>query len=979
MTDLPSGTVAFLFTDIEGSTRLWERDPAAMRAVVARHDALLAAAVARHRGHLFKHVGDAVQAAFPTAADAVAAAADGQRALRAADWGDAGPLLVRMAVHAGEAAPNAAGDYNQIACLNRLSRLLSTGHGGQVLLTAVVRDRLGGRLPPGATLRDLGRHRLRDLLEPERVSQLVLAGLPDTFPPLASLERFPGNLPQQPNPLLGREADLAALLPLVADGPRRLVTLTGPGGAGKTRLALQLAADLLDRFEDGAFLVELGRVEDPAAVVPAVAAVLGLREGSGRTLRQSLDAHLHDYGLLLDLHNLPTVRACDPDLAALLAASPGLRMLATSRRPLRVAAEQLYEVAPLAAPAPADRDPERLAASPAVALFLDRAAARRPGFALDAANAASVAALVRRLDGLPLALELAAAQLRRLSLDELLAGLDHRFGLLDGGDPSLLDHQQALVTTIAWSHDRLAPPARQTLRRLAVFANPWTRQAADAVAADPAAGDLDACLRDLVESSLVRCADAGDGVSRCTMLESVRAFAGERLNEAGETAPTRDRHADWCRDLSAAQEPLLSGADPGPALGALAAVHDDLRSALGWVADRPADPRLAALVGSLWRFWLVRGHLAEGRHWIGQLLAAPQTTPAERLVALVRAGILAEQQGDFAAAETQFRQGLHLARDLGERGREAAILSNLGGVAIVRGRLDDAERLLADAVAAADAAGDRRRAADALANLGALAHFRGDTVTALRHHTASLAASREVGDRKGVAGTLLNLLLLLAVDPAQAGRARAYADEAMRLCRALGDRRGEGLALSGLGIVAGTAGDPAAAAGLHRQALAIFEEIDDRSDIGRATLNLGLALLDLGESTEAVAVLRRALAANRETDEPQGIATALDGLALAAVPTAPADAARLLGAADAARAAAGLPVPPESPRDRTADHLRAALGPHFVALLDEGRRIDPDPLVARLFDPPIARAPTPADPDDPLAALDALVFDLPTA
>ena len=322
MRELPSGTIAFLFTDIEGSTRLWERDPAAMRAAVARHDALLASAIEDNHGSLYKHVGDAVQAAFFTPANALAAAVAAQRALTDEPWSGTGPLRVRMALHVGEAAPDARGDYHQVACLNRLARLLAAGSGGQILLTEAVRHQVDGLLPNGATLIDLGKHRLRDLLEPEHVSQVVIPGLPDHFPPLKSLERHPTNLPIQPNPLVGREAELVALSDLLLREDTRLVTLTGVGGTGKTRLALQVAADLLDHFEDGAFFVDLAPLADPALVLPTIAATLGIREAGDRSLRDSLVAYLTGKRLLLILDNFEHLLAASPVVADLLAAAP---------------------------------------------------------------------------------------------------------------------------------------------------------------------------------------------------------------------------------------------------------------------------------------------------------------------------------------------------------------------------------------------------------------------------------------------------------------------------------------------------------------------------------------------------------------------------------------------------------------------------------------------------------------------------------
>ncbi len=383
MTDLPSGTVTFLFTDIEGSTALWEREREAMVAAVDRHLVLLDAAIQAHGGVHFKTVGDAVQAAFPTAPAAIAAALDAQRALLAEDWGAIGPLWVRMAVHAGEAEPDARGDYLS-APLNRLSRLLATGHGGQILLTQAVQQLSRGTLPAGADLRDLGEHRLRDLLEPEQVFQLLHPELPDRFPPLKSLASRPNNLPLQPTPFLGREREVDAVVALVRRPEVRCLTLTGPGGTGKTRLALQAAAELLEDFSDGVFFVSLAPLTDPELVLPTIATTVGVRDESGRPLAERLREYLATKQLLLLLDNFEHLADAALAVGELLEASPGLKVLATSRMPLRLRAEREYPVPPLGLPR---RKPpptlEQLSQYDSVRLFIDRAQAVKPDFAVD--------------------------------------------------------------------------------------------------------------------------------------------------------------------------------------------------------------------------------------------------------------------------------------------------------------------------------------------------------------------------------------------------------------------------------------------------------------------------------------------------------------------------------------------------------------------------------------------------------------------
>ena len=437
MTDLPSGTVTFLFTDIEGSTSLWERDRRAMRDAVARHLGILRETIAAHGGQLFKIVGDGTQSAFAAAPNALAAAVAAQRALLSEPWAESpGRIQVRMALHAGEAAPE-NGDY-LAAPLNRLARLLAAGHGCQILLTEVVERLVEGDRPTGVSLRALGAHRLRDLEEPEDIFQVVADGVPAHFPPLHSLPSHPTNLSAPPTALIDREREVAGVLQLLTAAGTRLATLTGPGGTGKTRLAQEIAAEALDRYPDGVFFVDLSPLRDATLVLPTVAATLSMREMPGQVMQTALAAHLSSRRLLIVLDNCEQVLEAAPDVAALLAACPELMILATSREPLRVRAEREYPLLPLPLPAP-EHLPALgdLAHVPAVALFVERARGSQPDFALTAENAGAVAAICRRLDGLPLAIELAAARVKVLPPAALLTRLEQRLPLLTGGSRDL--------------------------------------------------------------------------------------------------------------------------------------------------------------------------------------------------------------------------------------------------------------------------------------------------------------------------------------------------------------------------------------------------------------------------------------------------------------------------------------------------------------------------------------------------------------
>jgi predicted ATPase len=900
-----------------------------MARAVARHDALLAEAVAAQGGVLFKHVGDAVQAAFHAPAAAVAAAVAAQRALAAEAWpAETGPLRVRMGVHQGEAQPSPNGDYNQIPCLNRLSRLMSAGYGGQVLISSAVREAVADAWPGGVTLRDLGEHRLRDLLGPERVWQLDIAGLPTTFPPIKTLEGNPGNLPVLPAPLLGREQELAEIRRALQSPATRLLTLIGPGGVGKTHLSQQAGADLLDDYPGGVWFVPLEEVRDPGQFLPALAAALGLREGGGLDLRGALHEWLSGCKALLLLDNLEQVVAAAPDIAALLAAAPQVQIVATSRIRLGIGAERLLPIEPL----------RGARAEDAVQLFAQRAQQVLPGFRLTPENRPVLAAICARLDGLPLAIELAAAQLRFRTLAELGADLERRFDLLVDGRREASVRQRSLAATIAWSYDLLRPEQQQQFfRRLAVFAGGWTREAAAALAPEP---DALSRLLELADASLVR-RDALGETSRWSMLESVRAYAREELQRAGETHEVQVRHAAWCLAFAREAEQGLRGAAQEGWLARLDLEHDNLRAALRWLLGGQQWAEALQMAAALGAYWQTRGFLAEGRQWLEAALAAPATareTPAG-LAAMIEAGMLAWEQGDIPASAGWLQQAQAAATAQEDHGRSAAVLCNLAALALHEGDLAAAEARYREALALADAIGDVERSVAATEGLGAIAHYNDDLPAALSHYLACVSIWRKAGNEAAATGVLLELLLLLAPRAEHQQRARAIAAECLKLTRALGDRPGEALACAGLGLVETVAGSMAEAERNMRQSLALAREIGHAGTEARALVGLALIGLRADHLEDARDALAEAIPLLCSLGEQDSIAT---GLLLAALlrgaEGATEQAATLLGAEERLREELDMPVLPElrAQRDHLVDELTTDLGARYAAALAEG-------------------------------------------
>jgi tetratricopeptide (TPR) repeat protein len=547
-----------------------------------------------------------------------------------------------------------------------------------------------------------------------------------------------------------------------------------------------------------------------------------------------------------------------------------------------------------------------------------------------------------RLDGLPLAIELAAAQLRLRTLPELVADLDRRFDLLVGGKREALTHQQSLAATIDWSYELLDPAAQRLLRLVSVFSGGWSPEAAEQVAAE--VGSVRECMTALTEQSLIRRNVLPDDSSRWSMLESIRAFGWERLQVADEAAPAQDRHADWCLAFAEEAGSHLDGREQERWLARLDLEHDNARAALRWAADTPDVMRLLALATALAPYWQTRGYLSEGRRWLESALRVADQTSSRGLPAMVEAGVLAQAQGDFSAAQSWYTLALDVARTIEDRGRESSLLNNLGAAALEQGDLDEAERRFTDGLLLAETLGDQRRRANALANLGATAHYRGDVELALQRYLECLQIWRNVGDARGIADMLLNVLLLLAPFPAERQRARAAGEESLRLFRELGEATGEALALSGLGLVASGEGNLELAASLHAESLQLARRIEDLATEARALGNLAAIELDRGNFDHAEDLLRRHLEAVNTLGDLDGVAFSLEGFA--ALYTARMDderAARLYGAAGALRTRIAIAIPPVSLQrhESVAKTLAERLADRYVDLVAEGSTLDP--------------------------------------
>ena len=819
-----------LFTDIEGSTRLWELEPERMSQALAKHDALARAAVENNRGVVVKTIGDGLYAAFDDAADGLNASLMLQQSLSDPAATHGIPLRVRCGLHRG------AVERRDNDCfgppVNRTARIMGAAHGGQILLSQAVVDSLGRRLPAEVTLRDLGGIRLKDLTAPEHVYQIVHPRLRQDFPALRSLEATPNNLPQQLTSFVGREREIAEAEGLLKGA--RLLTLLGMGGLGKTRLSLQVAADALDGCPDGAWFLDLAPIRDPSLVEGEAARTLGVQEEPGRPLLQTLCAHVKQRRLLIIFDNCEHLVSSCAELAnALLRAGPDVRIIATSREPLRVPGEQTYPVLPLAVP---DRSAgvESLARSDAVQLFVDRARLHKPGFSLTEREAPAVAELCARLEGIPLALELAAARMRTLSVAEINVRLRDRFKLLTGGGRVLLERQQTLRALVDWSYDLLQEHERVLFDRLSVFAGGFDLPASEQVCgSDPLAPDdvLD-LLTSLVDKSLVM-VDASGDASRYRTLETIRDYARERLVQRGEALPAATRHCDHFLTMAKAARQGIRGPEQAEWTRRLEAELDNLRAGIALALQGGVDPVLSVKFEvALMIFWMLRGYASEGRKYVRASLALPavQASDVAHAHALYVGAALANSQSDHAEAARMLEECLALRRGIGNPVDIAATLSTLSLVRLYTGDAISAREGEEEALGIFRELGDRTGEAIGLLHLGQICLHVADDAQARSELEQCLAIARELAHCE-LESECERLLGEIALEAADVSAARARFGRSLQVCQDAEDKRDEATSLWWMGKAELAAGDLERGAARLASALRALEAFEMRAEV----------------------------------------------------------------------------------------------------------------------------------------------------
>lgn len=907
MSDYPTGTVTFLLTDVQGSTKLWEQYADQMSAAMTRHDAIIDESVTQAGGQLVRPrgEGDSRFAVFANAVSAVSAASGIQSRLAAGFDDLPFGCLVRVGLHTG-AAEWRDGDYYGSA-VNRCARIRGLAHGGQTLLSQATAELVRDDLPEGAALVEMGTHRLKGLSRPETVFQLWLPGLPNDFPPLASDEAAPNNLPAPPTPIIGRQRELADIAALLAQEPVRLVTLTGPGGTGKTRLSLEIGHTSLEQFPDGVYFIDLAPITDPGLVPTTVAHTLGLREGGGRPPFDSLKEYLSGRRMLLILDNLEQVIAAAPFAAQLLAVAPKVKMLATSRIPLQIRGEREYPLPTLPVPPLlSDLKPEQLLEYESVRLFTQQAQAARPAFELTPDNAAAVVGICRRLDGLPLALEIAAARIRILPPAAILSRLDQSMKLLVGGAVDLPERHQTVRAAIDWSYNLLTPEEQRAFARLSVFVGGFTFETAEAVCNWDGAVDILSGIESLARNSLVRPVEwpdnAGDAEPRFDMLQTIRDYAQEKLAESGELPAAGFAHARYFSDFSFQ---ALGHIQSGAAMQWLArteADHDNYRAAMTWSLAIPGAAGLAAQIAVyLAWFWFRHSHFHEGRDWTERVVSA--TAGAEPIMAapaLAAAAIMANWNGDLSVAAEYIDRGTRLADEAAGEFERAGCHFFYGVILLNQGQPQSAYTHLSLAAEMLDQP-----------------PFRWLQTTSLVHlSTAALGLN-------------------------QPEQALKMLDTAYPVIKSIGDQYQISWTLQNYGEVARVRGDYAAAREYYRQAEALAREAEAPSEDARLTHTYGYLALHDGKLDEAEALFRQSLDMFRVMVMKRGLCECLAGLAaVGAARGRYGWATPLLAAAETQLMSSGAAWWPadQVEVDRTRRQLREALGEaEFERLWSQGQ------------------------------------------
>jgi len=895
----PSGMVTFLFTDIEGSTGLAQQYRDTWEALRKRHHTILREAIAFNHGYVFQIVGDAFCAAFHTPNDSLKAAIDAQRKLQTENWGEA-PIKVRIGLHTGEAELH-EDEYHGYLTLSLVQRVVSAGHGGQILISQATEILLHGQLPEDVSLRDLGKYNLKDAAYPVHIFQVIVPDLQKEFPALLALEIFPNNLPVQLTSFIGREKELTDVKRLLHEA--HLLTLTGPGGTGKTRLALQISAEMLEHFQNGVLLVELAAISDAKFILQTAMAVFGITAQRDRPAMETLKDYLRAKSLLLILDNCEhLVEDCARFAETILQAAPNVKILATSREALGIRGEQIYHVPPLSTPQSKQlTTSEELTQFESVQLFIERAALVSPNFRLTRDNTSAIAQICLHLDGLPLGIELAAAHVRSMPVEQIAFHIDDRFHLLTRGSRTALPRQQTLQAAIEWSYDLLTEPERILLRRLTVFFGGWTLESAEAVCAGEtidsfAVMDL---LSRLVEKSLVLLDTAG----RYKFLETIRQYARDKLLESGEIQAIRQRHLTYFLVFTETKGTETLGSNQIAALQQLDEEYENIREAMDWAIEA-GQMEEATRIGMALApvYWQSRALFQEAYDKMTLILNHPATTKeklfrAAALTASVFYAYASFMKWDLKQSQAMIEEAIEILELAGEQGKSyLAMVYGLWGFCMVGKDNAVAKKALDTGLAMAREVNDQYGLANLTEFRGNLARIQQDYFRAQELSNEAIRLFREMGNYYGIARGLGNIGLVFYSQGDYPG-AQKYLEEALAIYRNIADKSNLIFLLGYLGRIFTLTAKYVQARELFEEGLSLAKDRGSTQQIGSYTRDLAYLELYEGNPTSALALFRESLPLFESSDEA-GIALSIVGIVSALFQLSPQNAeyaAQLLG------------------------------------------------------------------------------------
>jgi predicted ATPase/class 3 adenylate cyclase len=942
---LPSGTVTFLFTDIEGSTKLAQENPERWEALRERHHIILQSAMDTNNGYVFQIIGDAFCVAFHTVSDGINASIDAQRKLQNEDWGEA-PIKVRMGLHTGSAELRGT-DYRGYLTLAKVQRVMSVAYGGQILLSNSSAEMLHHELPTGITLRDMKEHRLKGLPYTERLWQVVAPDLQQEFPLLGSLSEIPNNLPVQLTTFIGREKEVEQIKKRLKKN--RLITLTGSGGIGKTRLSIQVASELLSNFPHGVWLVELAPITDTALVIRTVCAALHVTPQGDIPALNALTEYLKSKKVLLVVDNCEhLIDTCAQLCDSLLHACPDLRILASSREALGIDGENAYRVPSLSLPGPND-GLSTIEESEAVKLFTERAIATLPNFEMAESIAPVVVQICQRLDGIALAIELAASRVKLLKVEQIASRLDDAFRLLTGGSRTALPRQQTLRALIDWSYDLLSEEEQTVLRRLSVFMGGWTLEAAEFVCDNPNILEL---LTHLVDKSLVAVDLEHGDEPRYYLLETIRQYAREKLNDSGEGETVRQEHSQWFLKLAEKAKPELLGPNQKIWFERLDREKDNSRSALSWLVENNVEAAVQLASGLFW-FWHTYCYWSEGREWYDRLLKSgtdaqgqKSLTPATRAQVLYEAGWLAINEMDTNQSRLMSEESLALYRKLEDKAGMAMVLNTLGCTAYYLNEYSYARMLAEESLTLLQEVALKSKFESVLNLLGHLARVQGSYDQAMEFYKESLKWSRETGNKAAIAYTL-SVCGYSAWFQGDLEQAKTLSEEALQLSREIRLEWNAAETLTTLGDIARAKGEYQDASKFYGESNDIWERLGNQRERGYLIWSRGWLARLQGDHEQATDFFNEALNLWREVGDQRHIAECLEGLA--GVNAGKTElAAQLMGNAAMIREKTNSPLPPvdRANYDRDVENIRSQLGEsNFQKAWAEGRELTMEQVI----------------------------------